>query len=88
MNQYEVPEPIINSPFDESPQHWYIRQGEAPELRSGRRVAIVYRPREYSEGWDLRRRSGIPARHSRPTAFVTRQLLPLLARPLPVKEDH
>lgn len=36
MTQYEVPEPIINSPFDEPGQHWYIRQGEAPEIRARR----------------------------------------------------
>jgi len=53
MSQYEVPEPIINSPFDEPAQHWYIREGEEPQLRDGRRPAIVYPPREETEGWDL-----------------------------------
>ena len=51
--EYEVPQPIINSPFAEPAQHWYICQGEAPELRPGRRPAIVCPPREHSEGWDL-----------------------------------
>lgn len=46
MQNYEVPEPIINTPFDEPAQHWYIREGEPPELRTGRRPAIVYPPRE------------------------------------------
>ncbi len=43
---YEVPQPIINSPFAEPAQHWYIREGEPPELRPGRRPALVYPPRE------------------------------------------
>src|SRR5438132_138881 len=43
---YEVPEPILNSPFEEPARHWYIREGEQPELRDGRRPAIVYPPRE------------------------------------------
>ena len=36
---YEVPEPILNSPFEEPKEHWYIREGESPERRSGRRPA-------------------------------------------------
>lgn len=36
---YEVPEPILNSPFDEPKEHWYIREGETPERRPGRRPA-------------------------------------------------
>ncbi len=43
---YEVPEPILNSPFDEPTRHWFIREGEQPELRAGRCPAIVYPPRE------------------------------------------
>jgi type III restriction enzyme len=43
---YEVPEPILNSPFEEPARHWYIREGEPAELRSGRRPALVYPPRE------------------------------------------
>jgi type III restriction enzyme len=43
---YEVPEPILNSPFEEPLQHWYIREGETPQQRDGRRPAIVYPPRE------------------------------------------
>jgi type III restriction enzyme len=53
MTQYEVPEPIINSPFEEPGQHWYIREGEQPELRPGRRPAIVYPPRDQTQAWDL-----------------------------------
>ena len=33
---YEVPEPILNSPFEELLEHWYIREGEAPQKRDGR----------------------------------------------------
>jgi type III restriction enzyme len=36
---YEVPEPILNSPFEEPKEHWYIREGETPERRPGRRPA-------------------------------------------------
>lgn len=36
---YEVPEPILNSPFEEPKEHWYIREGETPERRTGRRPA-------------------------------------------------
>jgi type III restriction enzyme len=39
LNQYEVPEPILNSPFDEPAQHWHLVEGEAPERRPGRRPA-------------------------------------------------
>ncbi len=42
MSQYEVPEPIINSPFDEPAKHWHIVDGEAPELREARRGAMYY----------------------------------------------
>jgi type III restriction enzyme len=53
MTTYEVPDPIINTPFEEPAQHWYIREGEEPELRSGRRPAIVYPPRDETGDWDL-----------------------------------
>ena len=42
MPDYEVPEPILNSPFDEPREHWYIAEGEPPERRSGRRMAMYY----------------------------------------------
>jgi type III restriction enzyme len=35
---YEVPQPILNSPFEEPVAHWYIR--------SGRRPALVYPPHD------------------------------------------
>ncbi|MBI4661071.1 MAG: DEAD/DEAH box helicase family protein, partial [Verrucomicrobia bacterium] len=42
MSSYEVPEPIINSPFGEPKQHWHIEEGEEPELRPGRRPAMYF----------------------------------------------
>jgi len=42
MSSYEVPEPIINSPFDEPQQHWHIEEGKDAELRSGRRPAMYF----------------------------------------------
>jgi type III restriction enzyme len=43
---YEVPEPILNSPFVEPAENWFIREGEPPEQRAGRRPALVYPPRD------------------------------------------
>ncbi len=42
MQQFEVPEPIINSPFEEPGRHWDIREGEPPGLREGRRKAVYF----------------------------------------------
>lgn len=39
MPDYEVPEPILNSPFDEPLAHWNIVEGASPEKREGRRPA-------------------------------------------------
>jgi type III restriction enzyme len=36
---YEVPEPILNPPFEEPKEYWYLQEGESPERRSGRRPA-------------------------------------------------
>lgn len=38
----EVPQPILNSPFNEPAEHWHIVEGEAPERRPGRRPAVYY----------------------------------------------
>ncbi len=32
---FEVPEPILNSPFDEPAEHWHMVEGETPERRPG-----------------------------------------------------
>ncbi|BFU95288.1 MAG: hypothetical protein NTNFB02_20100 [Nitrospira sp.] len=42
MSGYEVPEPILNSPFDEPTEHWHIVEGETPERRPGRRPAMYF----------------------------------------------
>ena len=42
MSSYEVPEPIINGPFDEPKVHWNIIEGELPELKPGRRPAVYF----------------------------------------------
>ncbi|MBI3330368.1 MAG: hypothetical protein HYZ81_27125, partial [Nitrospinae bacterium] len=39
MSSYEVEQPILNSPYDEPAEHWYIDEGTPPERRSGRRPA-------------------------------------------------
>ena len=42
MSQYEVPEPILNCPFDEPKEHWHIVEGEAPQRLPGRRPAMYF----------------------------------------------
>ena len=54
-------EPILNSPFEEPTEHWYIRKARSPEQRTGRRPAVVLsaairRPRR----WTTDRRRGHP----------------------------
>ena len=45
MNTHEVPEPILNSPFEEPSVHWRITEHEPPVRRRGRRPAMYfYRP--------------------------------------------
>ncbi len=45
MNRFEVKEPILNSPFEEPKEHWWIEEGKEPERRAGRRKALYhYRP--------------------------------------------
>jgi type III restriction enzyme len=46
MSEFEVPQPIICSPFEEPAQHWHIEEGAAPtEPVPGRRPAhYFYRP--------------------------------------------
>lgn len=36
---YEVPTPILNKPYDEPSQWWYLEEGAPPEQREGRRPA-------------------------------------------------
>jgi type III restriction enzyme len=39
MSNYEVPQPILNSPFEEPLEYWHIEEGIQPERRKGRRAA-------------------------------------------------
>lgn len=42
MSGYEVPEPILNPPYDEPREHWRIVEGEAALRIPGRRPAMYY----------------------------------------------
>ena len=44
MSDFEVPEAIICSPFDEPTEHWHLAEGVAPERQPGRRPAIYFYP--------------------------------------------
>ena len=45
VNVHEVPEPILNSPFEEPGEHWRITEHEPPQRMPGRRPAMYfYRP--------------------------------------------
>jgi len=53
MANFEVPNPILNKPFEEPKRFWFIKEGEAPQLRDGRRPSLVFRPSEQRVEWDL-----------------------------------
>ncbi|MFZ1977230.1 MAG: DEAD/DEAH box helicase family protein [Bacteroidota bacterium] len=42
MKNFEVPEPIINNPYDEPKYYWEITDGEPPKKENGRRPASYY----------------------------------------------
>ncbi len=42
MSAYEVPQPILNSPFGEPKEHWHIVEGETPEQQPGRRPSMYF----------------------------------------------
>jgi type III restriction enzyme len=42
MAEFEVPEPIICSPYMEPAFHWFLEQGKEPEKRPGRRPAQYF----------------------------------------------
>ena len=45
MTDYEVEQPILNSPYDEPAEYWLINEGETPRRMPGRRKAMYfYRP--------------------------------------------
>jgi len=53
MSDFEVPNPILNTPYEEPTRYWFIREGEPPELREGRRPSVVYPPSDTPSAWDL-----------------------------------
>jgi type III restriction enzyme len=60
MNSYEVPEPILNSPFDEPTAYWNIEEGKTPEQKSGRRPAgYFYRDPKMPVGSDEHEARGL-----------------------------
>lgn len=42
MRDFQVSDPILNSPFEEPREHWWLSQGEPPERREGRRFAHYF----------------------------------------------
>ena len=43
MSEFEVPQPIICSPFEEPDKHWHLEEGTAPtETTPGRRLAHYF----------------------------------------------
>lgn len=49
---FEVAEPILGSAFEEPATHWYLRRGDEPEKRSGRRPSFVFQPTNTTVPWD------------------------------------
>jgi len=50
---FEVPSPILCSPFTEPDRHWFIPEGATPVVRTSRRPAFVFQPRDGELTWDL-----------------------------------
>lgn len=50
---FEVPSPILCSPYAEPDRHWYIPEGASPVERRSRRPAFVFQPRDGELTWDL-----------------------------------
>jgi type III restriction enzyme len=42
MSDFEVPDPIINSPYREPEHHWNLMEGQPAELKAGRRPASYF----------------------------------------------
>ena len=62
MSNYEVPEPILNSPFTEPARHWYIEEGREPDLRDGRRPGVIFPPRDHRVPGDWSAGTRAPSR--------------------------
>ncbi len=53
MSQFEVKQPIQNSPYREPERHWLLEEGEEPKLMEGRRsAAYFYREPRAGHGSD------------------------------------
>ncbi len=54
MSDFEVSDPILNSPYEEPREHWWIEEGSAPQRREGRRPAMYFyrepKPRAEAQG--------------------------------------
>ena len=60
MSDYEVPQPILNPPFEEPGEHWHIAEGSPPERRQGRRPAgYFYRDPRAPTGRDEHEARGV-----------------------------
>ena len=44
MAEFEVPEPIICSPYVEPAWHWFLTQGEDPKKRPGPTACALFLP--------------------------------------------
>ena len=42
MSNFEVPSPILSSPYEEPKEHWWILEGQPAERRTGRRPALYF----------------------------------------------
>lgn len=42
MSNFEVPSPILSSPYEEPKEHWWILEGQPAERRPGRRPALYF----------------------------------------------
>lgn len=75
---FEVDTPILNSPYESPAEFWFIRTGEAPERRTGRRPALVYPPRNQKHEWDesdgtIRKAPEFPGAYELPRVNLIRE---------------
>ena len=49
---FEVATPIQNPPYDEPSKYWFIQEGSTPQLKDGRRPAMVFQPRDQRTDWE------------------------------------
>lgn len=49
---FEVAQPIQNPPYDEPSKYWFIQEGSTPQLKDGRRPAMVFQPRDQRDAWE------------------------------------